>query len=102
VAGNLLIGTAALEYNGVMPRDEAQRCMAVLSQPADKKALEQLYRQTVRRGLRNSGLKIAARRGSARVSEMIPIPIQDLAVDGPAAAKGPSTLASGGQNQQPT
>jgi hypothetical protein len=78
VKGNLLIGTAALEYDGIMSKDEAQSCINALSQPADKKALEQLYRQTVQHSLRDNGLKIATRRGSARVSAMRAIPIEDL------------------------
>ena len=100
--GRLLVGTAALEYEGIMSRDEAESHLNALSQPADKKAVEQLYRQTVRHGLRDNGLQIAARRGSARVSKMRAIPIQDLAADGPSAKSDQGRSVSDGQGQQPT
>jgi hypothetical protein len=73
----LLIGREVMHYHGIMPEAEA-RGYYDQAQPVDQKAIARLYRQTVRRGLRDNGLKIAARRGTADASEMRTIEIGSL------------------------
>ena len=76
--GKLLIGTAELVHPGVLAAETARTRRERLTEPADKEALAQLYRQTVQRGLHDNGLRIATRRGSAKMSELKIIPVAEL------------------------
>jgi hypothetical protein len=75
----LLIGRAVASYHGIM---DAEKTAGLLArdelQHVDGRALRRLYDKTVARGLRNSGLLIGARRGSAKPAEIEPIEILPL------------------------
>jgi hypothetical protein len=68
----LLIGRAVASYHGIMDEAETEALLKTANLgTVDKGALRRLYAKTVRRGLRQSGLQIGVRRGSA------PIPPDD-------------------------
>jgi hypothetical protein len=73
----LLIGRELMHYHGIMTEADA-RGYYDQAQPVDQKAIARLYRQTVRRGLRDNGLQIAARRGTANASDLRTIEIGPL------------------------
>ena len=62
-----------------MPKKTADACWPRGNlQHVDGRALRRLYDKTVARGLRNSGLLIGARRGSASPSEIKPVEVNCL------------------------
>jgi hypothetical protein len=74
----LLIGRAFIRALRLLAADDAKKIRDGFPLRPDKDAVERLYRDSVRESLSGSDLRIRARRGSARCSEMVPLAITPL------------------------
>jgi hypothetical protein len=72
LADKLLIGNAAIEFHGVMSRDEAAKLASGQLAP-DAAAIGELFSASQSAGLNGAAIEIRARLGTAAVSRLTPI-----------------------------